>query len=917
MRKIFMTFTIMFVLQLPMIGFGQTPITLTFIGKDSVTLDLISLDSVYVKNLTESCDTMLYGSVPVFSFIAIWPVGIDENNINTSESFILNQNYPNPFQGSTFVNIYREYGGPLNFMLFDLLGATLAEYQDEFEKGFHSFSISTSEAKVMILVVFDERSKQSIKIVSNGEGFENNSIQYLGHNPNVEKIRLKSMDNSGFIFFLGDQMKYTAHANGYSEKTILDSPIGDSIYYFPMSMFYLPTVTTSPVTDITQTSATCGGNVTSDGGDPVSVRGVCWSTSPNPTTSDFYTTDGSGTGAFISYLTGLTPNTSYFVRSYATNNVGTGYGNEIMFTTGQTQTTPIVTTADVTNITETTATSGGNVTSDGGSPVTARGVCWDTSPNPTTAGSHTIDGAGMGTFVSNLTGLTGGTLYYVRAYATNSIGTSYGNELTFTTLTLPTVTTTTVTNIAQTTATSGGTVSSDGGSPVTARGVCWSTSPNPTTSDSHTTDGTGTGTFVSNLTGLTGGTLYYVRAYATNSVGTAYGNELTFTTLTFPTVSTATVTNITQTTATSGGNVTSDGGSPVTARGVCWDTSPNPTTAGSHTIDGAGMGTFVSNLTGLTGGTLYYVRAYATNSIGTAYGNELTFTTSGTNWIVQTSGTTQNLLSVHFPDANTGYVVGVNGIILKTTNGGTTWVLQTSSCSDSLTSVYFTDTNTGYIVGQWGTILKTTNGGTDWTTLTSGTSICLYSVYFTEANTGYVVGGSGTILKTTNGGTNWTPQTSGTTDGLLSVYFPDANTGYVAGYYGIILKTTNSGTDWTTQTSGTSNHFWSVHFTDANTGYVVSYSGTIHKTTNGGTTWVSQVSGFPDWLTSVYFTNVNTGYVVGVDGTILKTTNGGATWLTQTSGTSNQLNSVYFPDTNTGYIVGDYGTILKTSTGGK
>jgi hypothetical protein len=93
-------------------------------------------------------------------------------------------------------------------------------------------------------------------------------------------------------------------------------------------------------------------------------------------------------------------------------------------------------------------------------------------------------------------------------------------------------------------------------------------------------------------------------------------------------VTTAAATGITATTATSGGNVVSEGGGPVTARGVCWDTSSNPTTTDSHTSDGSGTGTFTSSLTGLTANTLYYIRAYATNSYGTAYGNAVSFTTS-------------------------------------------------------------------------------------------------------------------------------------------------------------------------------------------------------------------------------------------------------------------------------------------------
>jgi len=196
--------------------------------------------------------------------------------------------------------------------------------------------------------------------------------------------------------------------------------------------------------------------------------------------------------------------------------------------------------------------------------------------------------------------------------------------------TIPTVTTDAITAITQTTATSGGIVTLDGGKPVTSRGVCWSTSASPGIANNHTSDGSGTGAFVSNITGLTPNTLYYIRAYATNLNGTAYGNQLSFTTLrqsTLATVTTNTVTNIKSTTATSGGDVTSDGGASVTTRGVCWNTSTNPTISNPRTIDGSGTGTFNSYLTGLRSKTRYYVRAYAINSNGTAYGNQQVFTT--------------------------------------------------------------------------------------------------------------------------------------------------------------------------------------------------------------------------------------------------------------------------------------------------
>jgi uncharacterized protein (TIGR02145 family) len=156
-------------------------------------------------------------------------------------------------------------------------------------------------------------------------------------------------------------------------------------------------------------------------------------------------------------------------------------------------------------------------------------------PNPTIAlATKTTNGTGTGVFTSLLSGLNPSTTYYVKAYATNSAGTSYGNELSFsTTLTnVLTLTTTLPSSIATSTASCGGTIITDGGSIVTARGVVWSTMPNPTIAlATKTTNGTGTGMFTSALSGLNPSTTYYVKAYATNSTGTSYGNELNFATL--------------------------------------------------------------------------------------------------------------------------------------------------------------------------------------------------------------------------------------------------------------------------------------------------------------------------------------------------------------------------------------------------
>ena len=390
------------------------------------------------------------------------------------------------------------------------------------------------------------------------------------------------------------------------------------------------TVTTNPITQVQTSSAVAGGCVKDDGGASVTERGVVYSLSKEPTTSNYKVKSGSGIGEFTCNLTNLRDNAVYYVRAYAINKKGTVYGEERYFTTKEI-TLPSIYTSNVTDISYTSASISGNVTDDGNAEVTERGVVYSKTQNPTTSNTKKRNGSGTGSFTCNLTDLQDGVTYYVRAYATNLKGTAYGEEKSFTTKTinLPTVSTVTITNISYTSATIGGNVSNDGGANVTERGIVFSTSKEPTISNIKVKNGSGTGNFRCDLSNLQDGVTYYVRAYATNLKGTAYGEEKSFTTktITLPTVSTSAANDISYTSAIVGGNISNDGGANVIERGVVYSTSKEPTTSNNKVKNGSGTGIFSCNLSNLQDGVTYYVRAYAMNKKGVAYGEEKSFTT--------------------------------------------------------------------------------------------------------------------------------------------------------------------------------------------------------------------------------------------------------------------------------------------------
>lgn len=194
----------------------------------------------------------------------------------------------------------------------------------------------------------------------------------------------------------------------------------------------MPTITTKAVTNITATSAVVGGQDIKENGCPLITKGVVWSKKPYPST--LFSNEGShnmdaSIDDFTYTITGLQPGTTYYVRAFAENEVGTGYGGDVEFTTDLLL--PTVSTAASSSVTSTSFISGGNVTDNGGADITARGIVWSTSAVPTVElSTKTIEGTGTGSFTSTVTELQPNTIYYVRAYATNAKGTAYGEQIT-------------------------------------------------------------------------------------------------------------------------------------------------------------------------------------------------------------------------------------------------------------------------------------------------------------------------------------------------------------------------------------------------------------------------------------------------------------------------------------------------------
>ena len=367
---------------------------------------------------------------------------------------------------------------------------------------------------------------------------------------------------------------------------------------------------------------------------------------------------------------------------------------------------------------------------------------------------------------------------------------------------------------------------------------------------------------------------------------------------------------------------------------------------------------FIDELNGwAAGGT------YSSNS------NVLLKTGDGGNiWHEVKTDTTLPYNSVWFVDADTGFVFGEDGVILRTTNGGSSWdtrsidnyiglyldvfqfnavtfldkqtgflvgygyygneIYKTTDCGRTwqwneqiimpkiftyLNDITFLDKSHGYIVGGQGVFLETTDGGSSWQRDTiNGNG---YSVFFTDSLAGWITTWQGNVLKTTDGGANWITVNSNpiTNNGLLKIRFSDKNYGWFLGGSGIIYRTTDGGNYWINQRQETF-VFTSIYFKNETTGWAVGDSGVILNTSDGGLNWNKLYQNDSLSFSSIYAIDNQNIFAVG--SIILQTTNGGQSWIRRTFNSPVGLNSIVFINDSTGFISGNKGTILKTTDKG-
>lgn len=410
---------------------------------------------------------------------------------------------------------------------------------------------------------------------------------------------------------------------------VKDPELGDEI-----KNALMPEVRTNDDIKTTATSVTISGEVVKENGARVTESGFCWGA-----TSDFQVNTknliavSKGKGTFSATIESLTNNTKYYIKAYAINPVDTAFGDVLQFTT--TSGVGTVKTSEAERIMATKAQCGGVITQQGEAEITERGIYLMRSVEPAVVDSILKIEMETDSFYCTVSGLTPLTRYYVRAYAKNKFGEFNGSNLVsfMTTDGMPVIENFQNMETSYTYADFSFEITDEGESEVTACGLCYGLEKNPTIETADTVMcGSGPGLFSGRLTNLDQQKQYYVRAFAINEMGIRYSSGEGYSLILLnelPTVQTTEVTDIVSGTATVTGEVLSEGASDVTESGICWNTTANATIETNAGILPVSYGKtqFSGKMTGLKGGTTYYVRAYAINAKGVQYGQYLTVKT--------------------------------------------------------------------------------------------------------------------------------------------------------------------------------------------------------------------------------------------------------------------------------------------------
>lgn len=394
---------------------------------------------------------------------------------------------------------------------------------------------------------------------------------------------------------------------------------------------YPVTVETYNNVEFVQGGVKVKGRIDSEGNQRVTVDkyGFCYATTPEPTIYDNVVEKENElqSSTFTGVIKNLSGSTKYYVRAFAENMTGIVYGNDIIITT---KPLPVVNTLSVLNINTSSAKVEAEVLKSEEKLTTLGVVFSDVSEEPTIAEANLVEAKAVsGKYTVDLSDLKSNTTYWVRAYAKNIAGESYGEVIEFTTNKAPNVITNTVENINATCATLKGNVSLEEECDIAEIGFCYGTSTNVTIAYGKTVSlGTTIGDISYALTDLTPNTVYYVKAYAkfnTNEI--AYGKEVKFRTLALPTITTYEIRVIDKETIEFSGNITSND-YEITERGVCYSTNSDPTISDKIIELGAGVGKFTCEISELALNTTYYVRAYAKYQENIIYGEQQEFTLS-------------------------------------------------------------------------------------------------------------------------------------------------------------------------------------------------------------------------------------------------------------------------------------------------